>query len=97
MVQATMTCGKVNSSIRMCLPWIRRKSIYNTPSPDCCASFRGLNSEATAAAECRTLCGCLKSAAGSISGFNPENARLLPDRCGVTLPYKFSTSANCKA
>lgn len=36
-----------------------------------------------------------KHMAGSIPGLNPNHAAGLPSKCGVSVPYKISTSTNC--
>jgi len=56
---------------------------------------RSLNSAAKTTPDRQAVCNCLKSAAAGISGFNANNAAALPGKCGVSIPYKISTSTNC--
>ncbi|KNA20465.1 hypothetical protein SOVF_052120 [Spinacia oleracea] len=43
----------------------------------------------------KAACGCLKSAAASVKGINYSAASSLPAKCGVNIPYPFSTSTDC--
>ena len=92
MAEAAITCGQVTSSLAPCITYLQKGG---APSAGCCNGVRGLNSAAKTTADRQAACNCLKSAAGSISGFNANNAASLPGKCGVSIPYKISTSTNC--
>ncbi|MED6122611.1 Non-specific lipid-transfer protein [Stylosanthes scabra] len=95
MVNATITCGQVASSISPCIPFVKSGGV---PTPACCNGVRSLNSAAKTTADRQAACNCLKSAASSLGGnFNAANAASLPGKCGVSIPYKISTSTNCAA
>ena len=51
--------------------------------------------EANVKADRQTACNCLKRAANSVSGINLDLAGVLPQRCGVNIPYKISPSTDC--
>ncbi|TKY63628.1 Non-specific lipid-transfer protein [Spatholobus suberectus] len=92
MAQAAITCGQVTSSLSSCIIYLQKGG---TPSAPCCSGVRSLNSAAKTTADRQAACNCLKQAAGAISGFNANNAATLPGKCGVSIPYKISTSTNC--
>ncbi|XP_057744558.1 non-specific lipid-transfer protein 1-like [Arachis stenosperma] len=91
MVQA-ITCGQVVSALSPCIPYLR---MGGAPSAGCCNGVRTLNKAAATTADRKTACVCLKNAAGNIGGISPTYSQSLPGKCGVNLPYKFSTSTNC--
>ncbi|XP_077217396.1 non-specific lipid-transfer protein 1-like [Tasmannia lanceolata] len=87
-----ITCGQVISAVSPCLRYLRTGG----PVPAvCCNGIRGLNGAAKTTPDRQTACGCLKSAATSISGLNVGFANSLPGKCGVSFPYKISPSTDC--
>ncbi|CAI0423839.1 unnamed protein product [Linum tenue] len=88
-----ITCGQVTSSLAPCLGYLTKGG---TVPPACCNGVKSLNGAAQTTPDRQAACECLKSAAGSVS-FDPKNAAGLPAACGVNIPYKFSTSTNCKS
>ncbi|XP_014490344.1 non-specific lipid-transfer protein 1 [Vigna radiata var. radiata] len=87
-----ITCGQVASSLTSCIPFITKGGIV---PPSCCAGVKSLNAAAKTTPDRQAVCNCLKSEAGRIGGFNANNAAILPGKCGVSIPYKISTSTNC--
>ncbi|XP_061370732.1 non-specific lipid-transfer protein 1-like [Gastrolobium bilobum] len=94
MAEAAITCGQVVSSLSPCIPYL---SGGGSPSPGCCSGVKNVNAAAKTTADRQAACNCLKTAAGSLAGFNAKNAASLPGKCGVNLPYKISTTTNCAA
>ncbi|CAJ2655504.1 unnamed protein product [Trifolium pratense] len=92
MAEAAISCGAVNGALAPCIVYLRGG---RGPSPACCAGVRRLKAAATTTPARQAACNCLKSAARGISGLNNNNAGALPGRCGVSIPYKISTSTNC--
>ncbi|CAJ2667923.1 unnamed protein product [Trifolium pratense] len=92
MAEAGISCGTVNSALAQCIPYLKGGP---NPSPVCCAGVKRLNSAAVTTPDRQAACNCLKNAAGAISGLNTNNAGALPGKCGVSIPYKISTSTNC--
>ncbi|MED6106913.1 hypothetical protein PIB30_008917 [Stylosanthes scabra] len=93
MVNAAITCGQVTSAISPCIPFVRSGGI---PTAACCGGVRSLNAAAKTTPDRQAACNCLKSAATALGGsFNANNAAILPGKCGVSIPYKISTSTNC--
>ncbi|PRQ42715.1 putative plant lipid transfer protein/Par allergen [Rosa chinensis] len=91
-VAQAITCGQVTQSLAACINYV--KTGGSVP-PACCNGIRSLNSQAKTTADRKQTCTCLKNAAGSIPGVNPNLASGLPGKCGVSVPYKISTSTNC--
>ncbi|KAK7274387.1 hypothetical protein RIF29_15472 [Crotalaria pallida] len=90
--QASISCGQVASALSPCLEYLRKGG---NPSAECCKGVKGLVAAAQTTADKQAACKCLKSAAGTIGSLNNGNAQALPAKCGVSLPYKISTSTNC--
>ncbi|KAK2379381.1 non-specific lipid-transfer protein [Trifolium repens] len=90
--EAAISCGAVSGALTPCIVYLRGG---RGPSPQCCAGVRRLKAAATTTPDRQAACNCLKSAARAISGLNANNAGALPGRCGVSIPYKISTSTNC--
>ncbi|KAG2691117.1 hypothetical protein I3843_09G216600 [Carya illinoinensis] len=92
--ESVITCGQVASSVSPCLGYIRG-TVAQVP-PNCCNGVRSLNKAAATTADRQAACECLKKTASSIPGLNPGLTAGLPSKCGVSVPYKISTSTNCK-
>ncbi|NP_001296611.2 non-specific lipid-transfer protein precursor [Cicer arietinum] len=92
MAESAITCGRVSAALAPCLGYLQGGP---GPSAQCCGGVRNLNSAAVTTPDRQAACNCLKSAAGSISRLNANNAAALPGKCGVNIPYKISTSTNC--
>nr|CAC86258.1 lipid transfer protein [Fragaria x ananassa] len=93
-IAQAITCGQVASNISPCLTYV--KSGGAVPAA-CCSGIRNLNGMAKTTADRQAACNCLKQAAGGIKGLNPNLAAGLPGKCGVSVPYKISTTTNCAA
>nr|KYP37234.1 Non-specific lipid-transfer protein [Cajanus cajan] len=87
-----ITCGQVQSSLAPCLGYLQNGGVV---PPRCCSGVRSIVNTARTTADRRLACNCLKSAAAAIRRLNPTNAQTLPGKCGVSIPYKISTSTNC--
>jgi len=87
-----ITCGQVTSSLTPCLAFLTKGGMV---PPSCCVGVRSLNAAAKTTPDRQAVCNCLKSAAAGISGFNANNAAILPGKCGGNNPYKNSPSTNC--
>jgi len=92
--EGTISCEQVTEDLESCLGYLEASS--SGPSSQCCNGVKTLNSAASTTNDRQTACNCLKSLASSISGLKASNAAALPGKCGVSLPYKISTSTNCK-
>jgi hypothetical protein len=91
--EAALSCGTVTSNVAPCIGYVKGGP---GPSQACCAGVKRLNAAAATTPDRQTACNCLKSAAGAISGLDNNIAAGLPSKCGVNIPYKISTSTNCK-
>ncbi|XP_027334171.1 non-specific lipid-transfer protein 1-like [Abrus precatorius] len=93
MAEATITCGQVTSALSSCIPYIQKGGV---PSKPCCSGVSQLNNAAKTTADRQAACNCLKNAAKGLgNNFNANNAASLPGKCGVSIPYKISTTTNC--
>jgi hypothetical protein len=93
--EGTISCQQVTEDLEPCLGDLVGDS--SSPSSQCCGGVKNLDSAASTTSDRQTVCNCLKSLASSynISGEEGSNAAALPGKCGVSLPYKISTSTNC--
>ncbi|KAJ1419247.1 Plant lipid transfer protein/Par allergen [Sesbania bispinosa] len=87
-----ITCGQVSGNLAPCLRYLQKGG--RVPPP-CCAGVKNIARAARTTADRRAACKCLKSAAGAIRGIVSSFAESLPRNCGVSIPYKISTSTNC--
>ncbi|GMY25688.1 non-specific lipid-transfer protein 1-like [Fagus crenata] len=91
--QAALSCNDVNKNVLPCLPYLKNGG-PSVPR-DCCAGVTTLNNQAKTKADRQTACNCLKNAAATIKGLNPNLVAGLPKSCGVNIPYKISPSTDC--
>ncbi|XP_024030052.1 non-specific lipid-transfer protein 1 [Morus notabilis] len=89
-----ISCGQVATYMAPCITYLRTGG---TIPSGCCNGLRGLNTSAATTTDRQTVCRCLISAANNLPGLNPYLASGLPAACGLSLPYKFSTSTNCNS
>lgn len=94
MAEAAVSCGSITSALVPCISYLKGGP---GPSSSCCGGVKRVNAAAATTPDRRAACNCLKNAAGSISGLKAGNAAALPSKCGVNIPYKFSTSTNCNS
>ncbi|XP_055811735.1 non-specific lipid-transfer protein 1-like [Solanum dulcamara] len=90
--EAYVTCGTVAEDLSSCLGYVRTGGAI---PETCCNGIRSLFIAAISTLDRQTVCNCLKSAAGAISGVNLNLAAALPGKCGVNVPYKIRPSINC--
>ncbi|KAA3485483.1 non-specific lipid-transfer protein 1-like [Gossypium australe] len=87
-----ITCGDVTSKVAGCLSYLQNGG--NVPKA-CCDGIRSLNNMAKTTPDRQTVCGCLQTAAKAVK-IKGNLAETLPAKCSVKIPYKISTSTNCK-
>ncbi|XP_020588265.1 non-specific lipid-transfer protein 1-like [Phalaenopsis equestris] len=87
-----ITCGAVNLNMLPCMNYIRNGG--DVPS-DCCNGLNNIVNAAKTTDDRRTACNCLKSLASGASNDELIRAAVIPDKCGIPLPYKFSPSTDC--
>ncbi|KAB1224629.1 Non-specific lipid-transfer protein [Morella rubra] len=90
--QAALSCSQITTNLAPCLNYLRSGG---APSQSCCNGVKAVNDAAKTTPDRQAACKCMKSAAGSVSGLNPNLASGLPSKCNVNIPYKFSASTNC--
>ncbi|KAG6395482.1 hypothetical protein SASPL_146127 [Salvia splendens] len=89
--EAAVGCGQVVSYLNPCIPYVTNKG----PMGSCCSGVKGLYNAAQTTPDRQSVCGCLKSLAGSYTGLDYNKAAALPSQCGVSIPYKISPSTDC--
>ncbi|XP_004514554.1 non-specific lipid-transfer protein 1-like [Cicer arietinum] len=87
-----LTCGQISNNLVPCVGYLQYGGLI---SKRCCDGVKSIANDATTTPARRFTCNCLKSAAAAVKKINPNNAQLLPGKCGVNIPYKISTSTNC--
>ncbi|WP_411024827.1 non-specific lipid-transfer protein, partial [Salmonella sp. s57610] len=87
--EATITCGAVDKAVIPCLNYLRGKGPLTA---GCCGGISSLNKLASTTSDRQAACKCVKQAAASFPGINPTTAAGLPGKCGVSVPFKISTS-----
>ncbi|GAB2229525.1 hypothetical protein Droror1_Dr00013771 [Drosera rotundifolia] len=91
--EAQISCNYVIQSLFPCVGWIQGGGVGG-PSGQCCSGIQSLYRAAATTPARQTVCGCLKSLAGSYGSFVGIAAGL-PGKCGVRIPYKISPSIDC--
>ncbi|GER55722.1 non-specific lipid-transfer protein [Striga asiatica] len=92
-IEAAMACGTVTSMLAPCYEYVLGKAAV--PSGNCCAGVKSLYHQASTTAARRTVCECLKSVTKTASRTTVANAKALPGKCRVYIPYQISPSINC--
>ncbi|KAL9227822.1 hypothetical protein vseg_003470 [Gypsophila vaccaria] len=92
-VHATLSCGAVTKNIAQCVTYL--KGTVTSPSQACCTGVTTLKNLAATAGDRKTACGCLKTAAASMTGLDTKRAAQLPGECGVTISYAISPNTDC--
>ncbi|XP_059463373.1 non-specific lipid-transfer protein 1-like [Corylus avellana] len=95
LAHAAISCGSVTGNLVACITYVRNPGSGPVP-PACCKGISAINSAAKTTPDRQAVCECLKKAAGAVSSVNPAIIAGLPGKCGVNVPYKISTSTNCK-
>ncbi|XP_010505484.1 PREDICTED: non-specific lipid-transfer protein 1-like [Camelina sativa] len=91
---AALSCGAVSSNLAPCIGYVMQGGAI---PPACCNGVRNLNSMARTTPDRQQACNCIQSVARNLgSGVNAGRAAGIPKSCGVNIPYKISTSTNCK-
>ncbi|XP_050383562.1 non-specific lipid-transfer protein 1-like [Argentina anserina] len=91
-IAQAITCGQVASNVAPCASYVTSGGAVPAA---CCNGVKTLNSMAKTTSDRQAACNCLKQVAGGIKGLNPNLASGLPGKCGVSVPWKISTSTNC--
>lgn len=89
---AAVTCGDVLRNISPCVGYL--KSSGGAPPATCCAGAKALAAACTTTADKQTACGCLKTASKSMN-VNPDLAKGLPGKCGISLGFSVDPNIDC--
>ncbi|KAL2500304.1 Non-specific lipid-transfer protein 6 [Forsythia ovata] len=90
--EAAISCGTVANTLAPCLNYVLNGGVVPT---DCCNGISSLYNTVETTPDRRAVCSCLKSVAGSASAATFNNAASLPNKCGISIPYKLSPSIDC--
>lgn len=85
-------CSQITMYLAPCLSYVKGGG---NPPPPCCAGLSNLKASAPGKPDKQAACQCLKNVANAISGFNDDNAKQLPAKCGVSVGVPFSKSVDC--
>lgn len=88
-----ITCGDVTSTLAPCFEYV----LGGGQVPEnCCRGVKALYKAASTTTDRRNVCFCLKSVTSSASPAAVNNAKNLPGKCGVFIPYVISPAIDCK-
>ncbi|GFP83245.1 non-specific lipid-transfer protein 1 [Phtheirospermum japonicum] len=87
-----ISCGTVTSTLAPCFEYVLGGGQVPV---NCCAGVKSLYKAASTTADRRNVCTCLKSVTSSASPTAVKNAKALPGKCGVSLPYIISPEIDC--
>ncbi|KAL2250317.1 UNVERIFIED_CONTAM: Non-specific lipid-transfer protein [Sesamum indicum] len=87
-----ISCGKVTSTLAPCFEYVLNGG--KVPN-SCCDGVKSLYKEASTTADRREVCVCLKSVTSSASPGVINNAKSLPGKCGVSIPYEITPAIDC--
>ncbi|KAJ0095543.1 hypothetical protein Patl1_17315 [Pistacia atlantica] len=90
--EGAISCNDVIKDLKPCVNYL--KSGSGNPPAACCAGASALASAASNAADKKTACGCIKTAAQKTNP-NSKLAQALPGNCGITLPVPISPTVDC--
>ncbi|CAI9087697.1 OLC1v1021839C1 [Oldenlandia corymbosa var. corymbosa] len=91
-----ITCDDVNRYLLPCFGYLTSQDNNAKPDRVCCKGVANLNNAAGTPANRQTACRCMQQLQRQYSRYvNPYNAKELPHRCDVYVPYEISTSTNC--
>lgn len=87
-----ITCGKVTTILAPCFEYLLRGGVVPA---NCCTGVKSLYKAASTTADRRSVCVCLKSITTSASAAIISNAKSLPGKCGISLPYEITPAIDC--
>ncbi|XP_027351348.1 non-specific lipid-transfer protein P5 [Abrus precatorius] len=94
LAMATLTCCDVKPVLETCACYV--KSGGDTVPTDCCYAVLALRDQVMNCSQSRRIaCHCLQDAARRQPYINATAYAVVPDKCGVPLPFQFSYSMNC--
>jgi hypothetical protein len=95
LAQAAVSCNTVQGSLLPCLTYVRNNGAGAVP-PACCKGIASVSNSAKTTPDRQAVCECFKKVASLASNINPAVITGITGKCNVKIPYKFSTSTNCK-
>lgn len=87
-----ISCGKVTSTLAPCFEFVLSGGAVPR---NCCVGVQSLYKEASTPADRRNVCLCLKSITTSASPAAIKNAKSLPGKCGLSIPYEITPAIDC--
>ncbi|KAL8038963.1 hypothetical protein ABFS82_10G004800 [Erythranthe guttata] len=87
-----ISCGRVTSTLAPCFEYVLGGGSVPV---NCCTGVKSLYKESSTTAARRNVCFCLKSVTSTASPAIIKNAKALPGKCGVFIPYEISPTIDC--
>ncbi|KAK8541747.1 hypothetical protein V6N13_137659 [Hibiscus sabdariffa] len=87
-----ISCQDALTALMPCKPYLTAGA--PTPTPSCCQAVATINAAATTTLARRELCRCFEKA-GPALGVIPDKAKLLPQKCGISVPVPIDPKINC--
>ncbi|KAK8611564.1 hypothetical protein V6N13_131611 [Hibiscus sabdariffa] len=87
-----ISCQDALTTLMPCQPYLTTEA--PTPTPPCCQAVSTISAAATTTLARRELCRCFEKAAPAL-GVIPDKAKLLPQKCGVSVPVPIDPKLNC--
>lgn len=87
-----ITCGKVTTTLAPCFEYVLGGGAV---PGNCCTGIKSLYKAASTTADRRNVCVCLKSITSSASAAAVNNAKSLPGKCGISIPYEITPAIDC--
>ncbi|KAL1549057.1 non-specific lipid-transfer protein 1-like [Salvia divinorum] len=87
-----ISCGEVTTTLAPCFEYVLGGGKVPV---NCCDGVKSLYKAANTSANRRSVCICLKSVTGSASPVTLKNAKSLPGKCGVSLPFEITPAIDC--
>lgn len=90
--EAAISCGQVVAALSPCITYAR---VGGTVPPACCSGVRSIADASKANEDLKIACGCIKQMTASVPGVNYGYISSIPEKCGVSLPFKLTPSIDC--
>ncbi|KAK7340043.1 hypothetical protein VNO77_20735 [Canavalia gladiata] len=89
------TCCEVKPTLEACGCFVKSGSGDTVPE-QCCYQVIHLRDQVMNCSQSRQIaCNCILDAARKVPDLNASAFEIIPQRCGVRLPFQFSINMNC--
>ncbi|XP_071727379.1 non-specific lipid-transfer protein 1-like [Rutidosis leptorrhynchoides] len=91
--EAEITCDDFDKHVPPCVKYVR--GVDEVPSKECCNKLKESISTLKTRLDNEMACKCMVNAHSQIPDIKPDNARNLPNKCNVNVPFKTGLDTNC--